>query len=246
VTDESEARVDRTRHSYDAVAEQYAQQIAGELAGKPVDRALYALFAELVGADGIVADVGCGPGHVSDHLASLGLTVLGVDASPGMIAVARRRYSRPRFDVGTFAALPADDGAWAGAVVPYSIIHLDRAARRAAAVELARAIRPSGWLLVAFHIEDADHAVGSVAHLTEWWGLAVDLDFHFLDPAEVMADLAAAGFTLMSRTDRQPWPGVEPQSRRSYLLAVRDGPRLNLGAQSGELLLKPCPPERLQ
>jgi SAM-dependent methyltransferase len=223
VTDGPQPGVDRTRQSYDAVAEQYADQIADELARKPVDRALYALFADLVGRDGTVADVGCGPGHVSDHLASLGLSVFGVDASPGMVTVARRRYSRPHFEVGTFAALPADDGAWAGAVVPYSIIHLNRSERRAAAVELARAIRPGGWLLVAFHIEDAENAVGSVTQLTEWWGAKVDLDFHFLDPGEVAADLAAAGFTLMSRTDREPWPGVEHQSRRSYLLARRDG-----------------------
>jgi ubiquinone/menaquinone biosynthesis C-methylase UbiE len=222
VTDEAQPGVERTRRSYDAVAEQYANQISNELAGKPVDRALYALFAELVGSDGTAADVGCGPGHVSDHLASLGLTVLGIDASPGMITVARRRYSRPRFEVGTFAGLPADDATWAGAVVPYSIIHLDRSERRAAAVELARVIRPGGWLLVAFHIEDADNTVGSVAHLTEWWGSEVDLDFHFLDPAEVAADLTAAGFTVMSRTDRQPWPEVEHQSRRSYLLARRE------------------------
>ena len=220
---EGHSDVERTSWSYDTVAEQYAMQIAHELAGKPVDRALYGLFAELVGTDGTVADVGCGPGHVSDHLASLGLKVLGVDASPGMITVARRLYSRPRFEVGTFAALPAEDGAWAGAVVPYSIIHLDRDGRRAAAVELARAIRPGGWLLVAFHIADADNPVGSVAHLTEWWGAEVDLDFHFLDPAWVSADLAAAGFRLMSRTDREPWPAVEHQSRRSYLLALRDG-----------------------
>jgi SAM-dependent methyltransferase len=214
--------VERTRRSYDAVAEQYARQIANELAGKPVDRALYALFAELVGADEFVADVGCGPGHVADHLAALGLDVVGIDASPGMIAVARRRYSTPRFEVGTFAALPAEDGAWAGAVAPYSIIHLDRDERRAAAVELARAIRPGGWLLVAFHIEDAENAAGSVANLTEWWGSKVDLDFHFLDPSEVTADLEAAGFALMSRTDGQPWPGVEHPSRRCYLLALRN------------------------
>jgi ubiquinone/menaquinone biosynthesis C-methylase UbiE len=224
VTNEPGEGVDRTRRSYDAVAEQYARQIGHELAGKPVDRALYALFAELVGTGATVADVGCGPGHVADHLASLGLTVLGVDASPGMINVARRLYSKPRFEVGTFATLPADDGTWAGAIVPYSIIHLDRAERRAAAVELARAIRPGGWLLVAFHIDDAENVAGSVAHLTEWWGSEVDLDFHFLDPVEVSTDLADAGFTLMSRTDRQPWPGVEHQSRRSYLLARRDDP----------------------
>lgn len=219
-----DAGLDATRRSYDAVAERYAKEIGDELPAKPVDRALYGLFGELVGgaSAGPVADVGCGPGHVTRYLASLGLAMLGVDASPGMIDVARRRYPGLRFEVGTLATLPAADAEWAGAVVPYSIIHLDRDGRRAAAVELARVIAPGGWLLVAFHVSDASRSPGSVAHLDEWWGTDVELDFHFLDPAEVAGDLAAAGFTLMSRTDREPWPGVEQPTQRSYLLARRD------------------------
>src|SRR2546430_10435185 len=38
---------DATRASYDAVAERYADEIGGELAGKPVDRALLGCLAEL-------------------------------------------------------------------------------------------------------------------------------------------------------------------------------------------------------
>jgi SAM-dependent methyltransferase len=219
------AGLDQTVRSYDAVAERYAREFGNELAGKPVDRALYAMFAELVVAldpTATVGDVGCGPGHVSAHLAALGLHVVGIDASPGMIAAARRAHPRLRFELGTFADLPAHDGEWAGAVAPYSIIHLDRDGRRAAATELARTIRTGGWLLVAFHIRDGEGSAGAVRHVAEWWGHDVDLDFHFLDPAEVTGDLAAAGFTLISRTDRAPWPGAEHPSRRSYLLARRD------------------------
>lgn len=209
-----------TPRSYDVVAERYAQEFGDELAVKPVDRALYALFAELVHdlePGGTVGDVGCGPGHVAAHLAGLGLDVVGVDVSPGMISVARRRYPDLRFEVGTFTDLPADDGEWAGAVAPYSLIHLDREGRRAAAFELARAVR--GWLLVAFHVSDAETPMRAVRHHNEWWGHEVNLDFHFLDPDEVTADLGAAGFSVVSRTDREPWDEVEHPSRRSYLLA---------------------------
>ncbi|HEU0212930.1 MAG TPA: class I SAM-dependent methyltransferase [Jiangellaceae bacterium] len=219
------AGVDETVRSYDAVAERYAREFGHELAGKPVDRALYAMFAELVAAmdpTGPVGDVGCGPGHVSAHLTTLGLDVVGIDAAPGMIATARRAHPGLRFELGTFAELPARDGEWAGAVAPYSIIHLDRDGRRTAATELARVIRTGGWLLVAFHVSDAEHTAGTVRHVTEWWGHEVDLDFHFLDPAEVTGDLAAAGFRLVSRTDREPWPDAEHPSRRTYLLARRD------------------------
>ena len=54
-----------------------------ELSAKPLDRALLAVFAELVQATGIgpVADPGCGPGRVTAHLHSLGLTAFGVDLS---------------------------------------------------------------------------------------------------------------------------------------------------------------------
>jgi ubiquinone/menaquinone biosynthesis C-methylase UbiE len=210
--------MDQVAASYDAVARRYAHEIAGELAAKPVDRALYALFAELVGT-GLVGDVGCGPGHVAAYLAGLGLRPVGVDLSPRMIEVARERYPELDFTVGTFTNLPVPDEGWAGAVAAYSIIHLTPEQRSAAWAELARALQPGGWLLVAFHIEAAGQPAGSTEHTTEWWGHAVDLDFHFLDPATITEELKHPGFELVSRTDREPWPDVEYQSRRSYLLA---------------------------
>jgi len=218
----------RVRASYDALAERYAEEIGDELIGKPVDRALYGCFAELVrersGAGQPVGDVGCGPGHVCRYLAGLGLRVVGVDISPGMVRVARLRHPHLRFEVGTFARLPAGDGEWAGAVVPYSIIHLDSDGRRAAFAELARVVAAEGWLLVSFHVSDAESGSGQSRRLTQWWGTEVDLDVHFLDPAEVAADMVAAGFTVFSRTDREPWPEVEHASRRSFLLARREPP----------------------
>ncbi|HWH01730.1 MAG TPA: class I SAM-dependent methyltransferase [Pilimelia sp.] len=216
---------DAVRASYDAVAQRYAEEIGDELIGKPVDRAMYGCFAELVreaaGAGRVVGDIGCGPGHVCRYLAGLGLRVVGVDVSPEMVRVARLRHPHLRFEVGTFDALPAADGEWAGAVAPYSIIHLDRSGRRAGFAELARAVTRGGWLLLAFHVSDADCGAGQSRCLTQWWDTPVDLTFHFLDPAEVTGDLAVAGFTVMSRTDRQPWPGAEHPSQRSYLLARR-------------------------
>src|SRR6266536_3562467 len=195
--------MDQVRASYDAVARRYAQEIAGELAAKPVDRALYALFAELVGS-GIVGDVGCGPGHVGAYLAGLGLRTVGVDISPGMVEVARERYPELDFTIGSFAELPVPDAGWSGAVVPYSIIHLAPAERPAAWRELARVIAPGGWLLAAFHVEAADQPVGSTYQAHEWWGYPVELDFYYLDPEPVAAEVKKNGFEVVARTDREP------------------------------------------
>lgn len=212
----------RTRKSYDAVAERYATEIGDELSRKPIDRALLDCLVELCsGQEKPVADVGCGPGHLSAYLASRGADVLGVDLSEKMIEVARRRNPTLRFQVGSMTALPVPDASWAGAVCAYSIIHVPADRRPTAYAELARAIVPGGWLLTSFHISDLDRRTGETAHFAEWWGFDVDLDFHYLDPDEVADGLVGAGFEMRARMLREPSPDIEHPSRRAYLLARR-------------------------
>lgn len=208
------------RAAYDAVARAYDEQLSNELDGKPLDRALLEGFLELTGA-GTIADVGCGPGHVTRFLAARHPTVLGIDLSPGMIAVARERAPNLRLAVGSMLALPAADGAWAGVVALYSIIHLSVEERATACREFARTVRPGGWLLVSFHVDSDDFAAGSVNHITSWFSHPVQLDGYFLDPPEVAAQLESAKFTVKARMDRQPSGEVEYPSRRCYLLAQR-------------------------
>ena len=61
--------------SYDRVAAAYAAHFMGELAHKPLDRALLDCFAEEVRGQGPapVGDIGCGPGHVARYLHECGL-----------------------------------------------------------------------------------------------------------------------------------------------------------------------------
>jgi SAM-dependent methyltransferase len=158
---------------------------------------------------------------VAAYLAGRGATAIGVDLSPGMVAAGRRRHDTVRFAVGDMTALPLADASLGGAVCAYSIIHLPADRRAAAYAELARTVAAGGWLLMAFHVSDAERAANDTAHLDDWWGIDVDLDFHFLDPDEVAQDLQTAGFAVRSRTLREPWPEVEHPSRRAYLLACR-------------------------
>jgi SAM-dependent methyltransferase len=208
------------RATYDAIAGAYHRQFGDELDGKPLDRALLMGFVELVGA-GTIADVGCGPGHVTRFLAKQHPDVVGVDLSPGMIGVARDRAPELSFIVGSMLCLPATDAVWAGAVALYSIIHLTADERATACRELARVIYPGGWLLIAFHVDSPEFATGEFNHLTSWFGESVELDGYFLEPTDVVAQLEAAGFVLMAKVERQPAPEVEYPSRRCYLLAQR-------------------------
>jgi SAM-dependent methyltransferase len=215
---------------YDRVADEYAKHLYDELEGKPFDRELLARFASLVG-DGRVCDVGCGPGHVTRFLAARQYQprpgsrptadVIGIDLSPRMVGIARAQAPSLPFAVGSMLALPVPDRAWAGAVALYSIIHLAARQRAVACREFGRVLRPGGWLLVGFHVDSPDGAAGTVYRPAAWFGRPVDLDVHFLEPAGVAADLESAGFTVMSRVERRPWPDVEYPSRRCYLLARR-------------------------
>ena len=205
---------------YDAVSRAYDAQLGDELTGKPLDRALLEGFLELAGTDGI-ADVGCGPGHITRFLAARHPDVIGVDVSPGMIALARERAPELTFVVGSMLQLPVEDGTWAGVLAMYSIIHLVPQERVGAWQEFARALRPRGWLLVSFHVDSAEFAAGQINHITSWFDEPVDIDGYFLDPAEITAELKAAGFDVMATVERQPIPAVEYPSRRCYLLAQR-------------------------
>jgi SAM-dependent methyltransferase len=164
-----------TRASFDAVAADYAATFADELAGKPLDRALLGAFAELV-PDGPVADVGCGPGYVTAHLASLGLDAFGIDLSPGMVEVARRTYPALRFEIGSMLGLDLADGSVAGLVSYYSIVNLPRSELPAVFAEFARVLVPGGVLLMVFQVGNEDR------HGTEWLGHAIDLHVYRNQP----------------------------------------------------------------
>src|SRR5580693_9040356 len=66
--------LDDTRASYDTVGESYADQTRHLMDDTPEERAVLALFADVVRArgGGAVADVGCGPGRITAELRQLG------------------------------------------------------------------------------------------------------------------------------------------------------------------------------
>ena len=111
------------RRSYDTVADRYASEIGGELAAKPLDRALLDAFAETC-AGGTVADLGAGPGHVAAHLAARGVGTVAVDLSPAMCRLARSGAGIPAA-AGDLTGLPLATGIVAGAVCWYALINLD-------------------------------------------------------------------------------------------------------------------------
>jgi hypothetical protein len=92
---------------------------------------------------------------------------------------------------------------------------------------MRRVLAPGGYGLVTFHIkEDTSVTAGSrgtheVRHTDELFGVKAALDFVLHDVDEVVARMRAAGLAIQEVTLRYPYPEVEVQTKRAYVLARR-------------------------
>ena len=182
-----------TRTSYDTVAVSYADQLRDALDDKPYLRAALALFAEAVhdAGGGPVADIGCGPGHVTARLHKLGVDAFGIDVSPGMIGVARNDHPELRFEVGSMTDLHLADASIAGALAFWSLIHVPDDEVPAVLDGFRRALRPGAPLLIGFHMGD-----GSRLKTEGYGGHPMKVHVHRRRPAQMSAWLRDAGFTV--------------------------------------------------
>ncbi|SDF80358.1 Methyltransferase domain-containing protein [Lentzea fradiae] len=200
-----------TRDAYDAVAGIYAELFSDVLRTLPVERAFLGAFAELV--DGPVADLGCGPGHITAHLSDLGLDAFGVDLSPEMVALARRAHPDLRFDEGTMTALDLADGSVGGILSSYSLIHTPPSDLPLVFAEFHRVLAPGGHAVLGFFAGDDpepepfDHKVA----LAYRWS-----------PDALMGLMGQAGFREVARVRREPHEGERP-FQHVHLLVCKDG-----------------------
>jgi ubiquinone/menaquinone biosynthesis C-methylase UbiE len=199
---------------YDRVAAEYAMQFCDEMEKKPFDRKMLDWLAERAKASGVICDLGCGPGQIASYLHSRGAKVCGIDLSAEMVRQAQRLNPDMTFEQGDMLALAnVPDESFAAIAAFYSIIHIPRPLVTDALRELLRVLRPTGTLLLTFHIGN------QTVHRDELLGKEVSLDFHFFETEEMKACLTSAGFVLAEAIERDPYPEVEYPSRRAYIFA---------------------------
>ncbi len=213
IADGTDARDDRVRTSYDAVATAYADHLVDELNGLPFETWLLDRVLAHAGGRPVV-EVGSGPGHVTAYFADRGADATGIDLSPAMVEEARRRFPDRNFQVGDLRRLgrPPTSSGWAAVLGWYSLIHLAASELPDAVAALVRPLDPGGWLVLGMH------AGAEVRHVDEFLGHEVELDFVLHDPAFVVGVVEAAGLVDVEWYLRGPIAARQETTQRLYVV----------------------------
>ncbi len=135
----------KTQETYRQIAAEYAQaqQQRGQLQGQ------IAHFVALLPPDGLVLDVGCGPGWDTAVLHSHRLTAIGLDFSHEMMRVGRVEHGLQvpfvQADMRQLPLVGPVDGIWACA----SLLHLQRNEVLPTLRQFHRLLKPNGILYLS-------------------------------------------------------------------------------------------------
>lgn len=147
--------------AYGRRATEYVDALGSMAAVHPDDRLLVETWAAPI--RGPVLDAGCGPGHWTHHLTSLGLDARGVDTTPAFIEHARSTYPGARFEVADIDHLPYPDQTFSLVLAWYSTIHHTPDEIHRPLAEFARVLARGGVLILGHFegrtIQRFDHAV---------------------------------------------------------------------------------------
>ena len=212
------ADLEDVRASYDRVADTYVDLAVGRLDDEPWLRAALDAFAEDVAGLGPVLDVGCGPGHVTAHLATRGLDVRGVDLSPRMVEHARRRYPTLRFDVASATDLDLAPGSLGGVLGWWSLFNLPRDVLPEVVANFAEALVHGGQVLVGTHVGEQD-----IPRRQAYGGVPVTWTTHRWLPEQLIDVLLGAGLEVVAEM-RFPASGDQPPQVVLAARRPRKGP----------------------
>ncbi|MBI4791535.1 MAG: methyltransferase domain-containing protein [Deltaproteobacteria bacterium] len=121
-----------------------------------------------------ILDIGCGTGSLTlllaERLDSGAGGIIGIDAAPRMIAIARGKAANKKiaaaFQVGIAESLAFADGSFDWVVNSMFTHHIDTQLKTKAFAEMYRVLRPGGMLLTA----DIDRPTTLLGELLGWGG----------------------------------------------------------------------------
>jgi ubiquinone/menaquinone biosynthesis C-methylase UbiE len=200
---------------YDTVAKEYAETFSNEHQKKPKDQEILQRFSQKIGDRRPVWDFGCGPGQTTKYLKDLGIEISGLDLSEKLLEQARAIHPEIHFRKGNILELEFENDSIAGVVAFYAMVHFTEEQVGMACRELFRVLQPGGIFLFTYHVGE-----GTI-HIDEFLGKKIDIDFMFFTTDFIFSCLKNSGFESIEIIEREPYPGVEYESRRAYVFATK-------------------------
>jgi SAM-dependent methyltransferase len=140
--------LEQVQQAYAAVAELYIGLFGTSQQVHADDLAF--MEQHLSSQPGMVLDLGCGPGHLTGYLRSLGVDATGIDMVPEFIAHAKAAHPSGKFQLGSMDNLDVANHSVIGILAWYSLIHLPPRDLDGVLAEFRRAMAPAGTLVVGF------------------------------------------------------------------------------------------------
>ncbi|WP_432972679.1 class I SAM-dependent methyltransferase [Dactylosporangium sp. CA-233914] len=187
-------QIEQVRQAYASVSELYIELFGSSQKVHAGD--LGFIGRHLAGRPGPVLDLGCGPGHITGHLRSLGVDATGIDMVPEFIAHARAAHPDGRYQLGSMEDLDVADHSIAGILAWFSLIHLPPQRIDGVLAKFRRAMAPAGMLVLG--VFDGDEVAAFDHKVVTAYRWPVD---------ELVERLALAGFAEVERL-RRPSEGT--------------------------------------
>ena len=210
-----EQDLNKVENLYDTLAKEYAETFSGEHEKKPKDQEILKRFSQEIGEKRPVWDFGCGPGQTTKYLKNQGIEISGLDLSEKILEQARTIHPEIHFRKGNILELEFENNSIAGAVAFYAIVHFTEEQVRIACREVFRVLQPGGIFLFTYHIGE------ETIHVEEFLGKKADIDFMFFSTDFIYSCLKESGFEKIEIIEREPYPGVEYESRRAYVFVIK-------------------------
>jgi SAM-dependent methyltransferase len=208
---------------YDASGEIYARHSETNPWNEQYDRpAIHALTGEVNGRD--ILDVGCAAGVLTAQLTARGAKVVGVDASPVMVDIARRRCPPAQFHRADLAEpLNVPDDSFD--LVTASLVMHYLPEWGPTLGEFRRILRPGGALVMSVHHPETWRTFQLPTYfsrqlITDHWDIGgrepMEVQFYHWPLSAVFRALRRAQFLVDDLVEPQPLPEMEQQDARAY------------------------------
>lgn len=194
-----EERVLKTRQFFNAIAEDWDELNREVLGGFDLAQAVVSAMPQC----SVAVDLGCGTGSVLARMLECADEVIGVDGSPRMLELARRRFvegaERVSLRIGELDHLPLRDSEADFASINMVLHHLSHP--QPALDEIFRVLRPGGLLMVTDFAQHSNERMRT-DYGDRWLGFGA---------AQLEGMLQQAGFSLCSSQQQQVEKGLTLQ-----------------------------------